>query len=45
MRGLLDGVEHRRDRLVITRNGRPSGVIVPPEWYADAVAAMTGRGA
>ena len=28
---IVDGVEHRHDRVVLTRNGRPAAVILSPE--------------
>lgn len=28
---VVDGVEHRHDRVVLTRNGRPAAVIMSPD--------------
>jgi prevent-host-death family protein len=28
---IVDGVEHRHDRVLLTRNGRPAAVILSPE--------------
>jgi len=28
---IVDGVEHRHDRVVLTRNGRPAAVILSPD--------------
>jgi hypothetical protein len=44
-RELLDDAEHRNVISVVTRYGKPVAIVVPPEWYADAVAALAGRGA
>ena len=34
--------EHKLQRVVITRRGRPVAVLTPPESHADAVAALHG---
>lgn len=35
---LLDGSQHKGEHAEITRRGKPSGVLVPPDWYEAATA-------
>jgi prevent-host-death family protein len=37
---LLDGSQHKGEHSEITRRGKRSGVLVPPDWYDAAVAAL-----
>ena len=37
---LLDGTQHHGEFVEITRRGKRSGVVVPPDWYDAAVAAL-----
>lgn len=37
---LLDGSQHKGEHTEITRRGKRSGVLVPPDWYDTAVAAL-----
>jgi len=39
---LLNGVQWRGAHVAVTRHGRRSAVLVPPDWYERAVAAMGG---
>lgn len=40
---ILDGTQFRSAHTEITRRGKAAGVIVPPEWYEQAVEALTGK--
>lgn len=35
---LLDGSQHKGEHTEITRRGKRSGILVPPDWYDTAVA-------
>jgi prevent-host-death family protein len=35
---LLDGTQHHGEFAEITRRGKRSGVLVPPDWYDRALA-------
>ncbi|MEV7492192.1 type II toxin-antitoxin system prevent-host-death family antitoxin [Streptomyces anulatus] len=37
---VLDATQFGGRSIEITRRGRRAGVLVPPEWYAEAVAAI-----
>ncbi|MFB6776510.1 type II toxin-antitoxin system Phd/YefM family antitoxin [Streptomyces sp. NPDC056352] len=37
---LLDGSQHKGEHTEITRRSKPAGVLVPPDWYESAVAAI-----
>lgn len=37
---LLDGSQHKGEHVEITRRGKRSGVLVPPDWYDAAIAAL-----
>ena len=37
---LLDGTQHKGEFVEITRRNKPAGVIVPPDWFDAAVAAL-----
>lgn len=37
---LLDGTQHKGEFVEITRRGKSAGVLVPPDWYETAVAAI-----
>lgn len=37
---ILDGTQFQGAHIEITRRGKAAGVVVPPEWYARAVAAL-----
>lgn len=37
---LLDGSQHKGEHAEITRRGKRSGILVPPDWYDAAVAAI-----
>lgn len=37
---LLDGSQHKGEFAEITRRGKPAGVVVPPDWFTTAVAAI-----
>jgi prevent-host-death family protein len=37
---LLDGSQYKGEHSEITRRGKRSGVLVPPDWYDAAVAAL-----
>ncbi|MFJ9101315.1 type II toxin-antitoxin system Phd/YefM family antitoxin [Streptomyces sp. NPDC102405] len=37
---ILDGSQHKGEHAEITRRGKRSGVLVPPDWYDAAVAAL-----
>jgi len=37
---LLDGSQHKSEHSEITRRGKRSGVLVPPDWYDAAAAAL-----
>jgi prevent-host-death family protein len=38
---LLDGSQHKGEFAEITRRGKRSGVLVPPDWYDAAIAAIS----
>jgi prevent-host-death family protein len=38
---LLDGSQHKGEFAEITRRGKSAGVLVPPDWYESAVAALS----
>jgi prevent-host-death family protein len=38
---LLDGTQHKGEFVEITRRGRSASVMVPPEWFEVAVAAIS----
>lgn len=40
---VLDGSQFRSTHTEITRRGKPAGYVVPPEWYAEAVEALTEK--
>ncbi|MEU9670382.1 type II toxin-antitoxin system Phd/YefM family antitoxin [Streptomyces bobili] len=40
---ILDGTQFRRAHTEITRRGKAAGVVVPPEWYDEAVEALTEK--
>jgi hypothetical protein len=40
---LLDGSQFRSTHTEITRRGKSAGFVVPPEWYARAVEALTSE--
>lgn len=40
LRPLLDEVEHHGERVTILRWDRPVAVMVPPDWYEKARAAL-----
>lgn len=40
---ILDGTQFRSTHTEITRRGKAAGVVVPPEWYAEAVEALAGK--
>jgi prevent-host-death family protein len=35
---LLDGSQHKGQHTEITRRGKRSGIVVPPDWYDAALA-------
>lgn len=37
---ILDGTQFRSTHTEITRRGKAAGVVVPPEWYEQAVKAL-----
>lgn len=37
---ILDGTQHHSQHVEITRRGKRAGIVVPPEWYDSAVAAL-----
>ncbi|MFG2598979.1 type II toxin-antitoxin system Phd/YefM family antitoxin [Streptomyces sp. NPDC048462] len=37
---LLDGSQHKGEHAEITRRGKPAGILVPPDWYGAAIAAL-----
>jgi PHD/YefM family antitoxin component YafN of YafNO toxin-antitoxin module len=39
-RPLLDDVEHHGERVKILRYDRPAAIMVPPDWYERAEAAL-----
>jgi len=40
---ILDGTQFRSTHTEITRRGKAAGVVVPPEWYDEAVEALAGK--
>lgn len=38
---VLDGTQHHGAHVEVTRRGKRAGVVVPPEWYDTAVAALS----
>lgn len=40
---VLDGSQFRSTHTEITRRGKPAGYVVPPEWYDEAVEALTEK--
>ena len=40
---LLDGVEHHGEHVTVLRYSTPAAVIVPVDWYEQAIAEI-GRG-
>jgi hypothetical protein len=40
---ILDGTQFRSTHTEITRRGKAAGVVVPPEWYGEAVEALTEK--
>lgn len=38
---LLDGTQHKGEHTEITRRSKRSGVLVPPDWYDAATAALS----
>lgn len=40
---ILDGTQFRSAHTEITRRGKAAGVVVPPEWYDEAVEALAGK--
>jgi len=38
---LLDDSQFRSTHTAITRRGKTAGIVVPPEWYARAVEALS----
>lgn len=40
---ILDGTQFRSTHTEITRRGKAAGVVVPPEWYDEAVEALTEK--
>ena len=37
---LLDGSQHKGEHTEITRRNKRAGILVPPDWYDAAVAAL-----
>ena len=40
---VLDGSQFRSTHTEITRRGKAAGVVVPPEWYEQALQALAGE--
>ncbi|MEF9521302.1 MULTISPECIES: type II toxin-antitoxin system prevent-host-death family antitoxin [unclassified Streptomyces] len=38
---ILDDTQHHGGHVEITRRGKRSGIVVPPDWYDTAVAAIS----
>ena len=40
---ILDGTQFRSTHAEMTRRGKAAGVVVPPEWYEEAIEALTEK--
>jgi prevent-host-death family protein len=40
---ILDGTQFRNTHTEITRRGKAAGVVVPPEWYDEAIEALAEK--
>lgn len=41
---LLNGTQFQGEHVRVTRHGRTAGVLVPPDWYERATAALAEQG-